>query len=327
MPKTRTRRIGSVKQELVKKSREAALAAVQIFNNPNITFKSESYIVLMNIAWTYLLHAYYRENKIEYRYFKPQGNRRVFDKTKNGADKYWELERCLNEARSPIDKDTTNNLRFLIGLRHEIEHQMTTRIDDLLSARFQACGLNYNENLKKFFGENLGIENHLSFSLQFSTISTEQKDLLIEQKDLPANIHAYIEQFDKALTEEEFGSQKYAYRILFVPKTANRKGQADRVIEFVKSDSPLAESVNREYAIIKETEKKKSLPKQIVELMQAEGFIKFKLHHHTDLWQGLGARDISKGYGCMVAGKQWHWYENWVEVVRNHCQTNRETYV
>lgn len=150
---------------------------------------------------------------------------------------------------------------------------------------------------------------------------------MIEQKDLPANIHAYIEQFDKALTEEEFGSQKYAYRILFVPKTANRKGQADRVIEFVKSDSPLAESVNREYAIIKETEKKKSLPKQIVELMQAEGFIKFKLHHHTDLWQGLGARDISKGYGCMVAGKQWHWYENWVEIVRNHCQTNRETYV
>lgn len=327
MPKTRTRRVGSVKQELVKKSREAALAAVQIFNNPNITFKSESYIVLMNIAWTYLLHAYFREKKIEYRYFKLQGSRRVFDKTKNGADKYWELERCLNEARSPIDKDTTNNLRFLIGLRHEIEHQMTTRIDDLLSARFQACGLNYNEYLKKFFGKNLGIENHLSFSLQFSTISTEQKDLLIEQKDLPANIQAYIEQFDKALTEEEFGSQKYAYRILFVPKTANRKGQADRVIEFVKSDSPLAESVNREYTIIKETEKRKSLPKQIVELMAAEGFVKFKLHHHTGLWQELGAKDINKGYGCMVAGKQWHWYENWVEVVRNHCQTNREAYV
>lgn len=327
MTKTRTRRVGSVKQELVKKSREAALAAVQIFNNPNITFKSESYIVLMNIAWTYLLHAYYREKKIEYRYFKPQGNKRVFDKTKNGANKYWELERCLNDTTSPIDKDTANNLRFLIGLRHEIEHQMTTRIDDLLSARFQACGLNYNEYLKRFFGDNLGIENHLSFSLQFSTISTEQKDLLIDQKDLPTNIQSYIEKFDKALTEAEFGSQRYAYRILFVPKTANRKGQADRVIEFVKTDSPLAESVNREYVLIKETEKKKHLPKQIVALMVSEGFAKFKLHHHAALWQGLGAKDVSKGFGCLVAGKQWHWYESWIEVVRDHCQTNRRDYI
>ena len=113
--KTRTRRIGSVKNELLNKSREAALAAVQIFNNPNIGFKSESYVVLMIISWTYLLHAYYRGEKIEYRYFTQTGQRRRFDKTKNGAHKYWELERCLNETNSPIDKDTANNLRFLIG--------------------------------------------------------------------------------------------------------------------------------------------------------------------------------------------------------------------
>ena len=145
----RIRRVGSIKSELLKKSREAALAAVQIFNNPNISFKSESYVVLMIIAWTYLLHAYFRDQKIEYRYCQQNGKRRIFDKTKHGAYKYWELERCLNDAKSPIDKDTANNLRFLIGLRHEIEHQMTTRIDDILSARFQACCLNYNEYIKK----------------------------------------------------------------------------------------------------------------------------------------------------------------------------------
>ena len=32
----RNRRVNSVKLELIKKSREAALSAVQIFNNPNI---------------------------------------------------------------------------------------------------------------------------------------------------------------------------------------------------------------------------------------------------------------------------------------------------
>ena len=323
----RIRRIGSIKAELLHKSREAALAAVQIFNNPNISFKAESYVVLIHIAWTYLLHAYYREQKIEYRYFTLHGKRREFHRTKHKAFKYWELERCLNEKKSPIDKDTANNLRFLIGLRHEIEHQMTTRLDDILSARFQACCLNYNRYIKKLFGDESGIEKHLSFSLQFSTISGEQKTALKDHPDLPPNIQGYILDFDAALTEEEFANPHYAYRILFVPKTANRKGQADRVIEFVKSDSPLAASVNREYAMIKETEKRKFLPKQVVDRMNAEGFPKFKMHHHTDFWKAQDAKDPAKGYGTLVAGKIWHWYDNWISEVRKHCEANRNAYL
>lgn len=322
----RIRSVGSFKNELLKKSREAALAAVQIFNNPNISFKSESYLVLMIIAWTYLLHAYFRNQNIEYRYFKQQGRRRKFDKTKHGADKHWELERCLNDANSPIDKDTANNLRFLIGLRHEIEHQMTTRIDDILSARFQACALNYNAYIKKLFGTDNGIEKHLSFSIQFSTISTEQKELLEEYPDLPANIQSYVKGFDAELSEDEFSNPHFAYRILFVPKTANRKGQADRVIEFVKSDSDLAKGINKEYAVIKETEKKKYLPKQIVDLMKDEGYPGFSIYNHTQLWKTLDAKNGAKGYGTLVAGKAWHWYKRWVDVVRKHCQDNKEKY-
>lgn len=313
------RRVSSVKAELVKKSREAALAAVQIFNNPNISFKAEAYIVLMIISWTYLLHAYFRTKKIEYRYFTQNGQRRDFHKTKNGAYKHWELEKCLFDEASPIDSDSANNLRFLIGLRHEIEHQMTTKIDDILSARFQACCLNYNTYIKQFFGDDLGIENHLSFSLQFSTISTEQKELLEQHKELPANIQGYIQNFDEALSDEEFSNQKYAYRILFVPKTANRKGQADRVVEFVKSDSPLAEAINKEYAVIKETEKKKYLPKQVIEIMAQEGFPEFNMHRHTQLWKQLDAKNPDKNFGVLVAGKHWHWYDSWIEKVREYC--------
>lgn len=323
----RIRRVGSIKSELLKKSREAALAAVQIFNNPNISFKSESYVVLMIIAWTYLLHAYFRDQKIEYRYCQQNGKRRKFEKTKHGAHRYWQLERCLEDVQSPVDKDTTNNLQFLIGLRHEIEHQMTTRIDDVLSARFQACCLNYNEYIKKLFGDDNGIEKHLSFSLQFSTISTEQKELLEEQPGLPANIHGYIQKFDAGLSDEEFANPHYAYRILFVPKTANHKGQADRVIEFIKSDSPLAEAVNKEYAVIKETEKKKYLPQQVVDLMKAEGYPSFKIYHHTQLWKSQDARNSAYGYGTLVAGKAWHWYERWIDVVRKHCRDSGEKYI
>lgn len=55
---------------LLDKSREAMLAAVTIYNNPLVTFKSELFMVNAEIAWTYLFHSYYAKNKINYYYRK-----------------------------------------------------------------------------------------------------------------------------------------------------------------------------------------------------------------------------------------------------------------
>ncbi len=323
--KKRNRRVHSVSDELIHKSREAALAAVQIFNNPQITFKSEMFIVLMNIAWTYMLHAYFRKHGVEYRYFEQKGANRRFDRTAKGAYKFWELERCLNENPSPVDRDAANNLRFLIGIRHEIEHQMTRKIDASFSAKFQACCLNYNEHIKKFFGKEHAIDRHLSFSLQFSSITKDQVAQLESLPALPGNIKSFVEGFEGKLTEEEFNSPKFAYRVLFVAKTANRKGQADEVIEFVKADSELAKKVNQKYALIKETERPKLRPKTIVGTMKKEGFTKFNMHHHTLLWQDKDAKNLAKGLGTSVEGT-WFWYEPWLEQVREHCKANIALY-
>jgi len=154
----------------------------------------------------------------------------------------------------------------------------------------------------------------------------EQKDMLAEHSGLPKNIQSYIQDFDSSLNDEEHGNQRFAYRILFVPKLANKKGQADRVIEFVKSDSKLADDVNKQYAVIKETEKTKYLPGQIVKMMNDEGFLNFKMYHHTKLWKKHKAKEQARGYGTMVAGKYWHWYERWVDLVRKHCQDNSNLY-
>jgi len=323
--KRRVRRLYSVTTELVTKSREAALSAVQIFNSPLITFRSEIFIVLMNVAWTYLLHAFFRKKGIEYRYFQVKNGRRSFDKTKAGAHKRWELDRCLNDPASPVDRDSANNLRFLIGIRHEIEHQMTSRLDNSLSAKFQACCLNYNNYVKQLFGVDQGIDKYLAFSLQFSSISKEQVEAVPGLDALPSSIKAFVQGFEDSLTDEEFNSPKFAYRVLFVAKTANRKGQADQVIEFVKAGSPLAEDVNRAYTVIKETERPKLLPSQVVAKLKAEGFTRFGMRNHTDLWKALGARDAAKGWGVQVT-KTWYWYESWLEEARKHCRENAAQY-
>ncbi len=322
---THTRRVGSIKQELISKSQEAALASVQIFNNPLITFKSEMFIVNIVIAWTYLLHAYYRSQGIDYRYFEVQDSgRKRYDKTKNGASKYWELERCLNDDSSPVEKNATNNLRFLIGLRHEIEHQMTTRIDDALSARFQAACLNYNDLIKQLFGELKGIDKHLSFSLQFTSLSDGQTQTLENYKDiLPANVARFVEDYDGQLSIEEYNSPKYAYRVLFTQKIANHPGQADKVIEFIKPDSELGQNVNRTYSVIKEREKTKYRATTIVKMMKDEGFNKFTTYQHTKLWQNHDAKNPTRGYGIEIEN-YWYWYEKWVGIVRQHCINNRK---
>ena len=318
----RHRRFFSIKEELLKKSREAALAAVQVFNNPGINFKSETYIILMVVAWTYLLHAYYREKEIDYRYFRQMGKRKNFDKTKHGAYKRWELERCLDDGQCPLPKEVNLNLKFLIGLRNEIEHQMTTRIDDLLSARFQACCINYHQAIQSLFGESYGIAKHLSVSLQFASLEREQVDLLNQHPDLPGNIRTYITGFDCALTPEEYSSQGFAYRVIFVPRTVNHENQADQVIKFVKADSEVAKTANAAYAFIHETERKKFKPSKIVALMKAEGFSKFLIHMHTEFWKNIDAKNPTKGYGNFVEGT-WYWYESWLTEVRKHCVANK----
>lgn len=323
----RKRRLKSVADELLLKAREAALAAVQIYNNPTIQFKSELFIVTMNIAWTYLLHSHFRKNRIDYRYAKVVKTRRIFDYTKNGAHKYWELERCLNEASCPLDQGTKNNLRFLIGIRHEIEHQMTKKIDSTLSAKFQATCLNFNSYIKDLFGEKFGIDRHLAFSLQFSAISPTQKNQLLDVNNLPIHIESYVTNFEKSLTIEQYRDMKYAYRVMFVPKTVNKKGQADQVIEFVNSDSEIAKTTNSKYekVYLKEVDKKKYLAKEIVTLMQADGFKDFTMTQHMKLWQSLDAKNPKKNFAGQL-GQQWYWHENWVNEVRKHCEENKYKY-
>jgi hypothetical protein len=279
----------------------------------------------MNIAWTYLMHAYYRKIDLEYRYFDQGPQRRSFHRTKSGAYKYWELERCLNAKKSPIDSDTSNNLKFLIGLRHEIEHQMTSRLDSYLGGRYQACCLNYNFYVKKLFGDDYGLDQHLSYSLQFAELSYEQSLELGTKLNIPDNLKTYVENFDETLTDKEFNSERYSFRLIFTKKLAGHRGQADKVFEFIDPNSDLAKTIDSEFWVIKEIERPKLRPSEIVKEMQILGFTTFGIHQHTQLWKLENAKSSEKGYGVAV-GNTWYWYERWRDRVRKYCDENGSEY-
>jgi hypothetical protein len=320
------RSIGSLRQELVMKSREAALAATKVFNDPLITFKSETFIVLMIIAWTYLLHAHYRSKKIDYRYYDQGPKRKRYHRTKHGAYKYWELERCINDKESPVDRDTANNLRFLIGLRHEIEHQMTRSLDSYLSGRYQACALNFNDYIKNLFGKRYGLDQHLTYSLQFVQLTADQVAGQPLQTSIPERLRAYVVEFDAGLGHDEYNSDRFSYRLLFKRKLVNRPGQADTVIEFIDPKSDLAKEIDKQYWVKKEVERPKFTGKQVVEAVQKTGFKNFRLFsEHLRMWKEEDAKNPAKGYGVMVAGV-WYWYQNWIDRCVELCTAEPEKY-
>jgi Domain of unknown function (DUF3644) len=305
---------------LVGQSQDAALTAVQVFSNPLIRFKAENFILLMNVARTYLLHAFYKRTHVEYRYCRGTGKSRRYDRTADGSFKYWDLRRCLAAPQCPLDNETNKNLAFLIGLRDEITHHMSPALDQFVSARYQACCINYNREIKRLFGDKYGIDQHLSYSLQFSQISRDQLSSPAEAA-LPASVRSYIARFDSELTAAELNSDRFAFRMLFIPKLTGKVGQADEVIEFLRADSEIAQAVNRDYVTSKEVERPKFLPKQIVAMMQADGYPRFKMHHHIGLWKSLDAKKEGKAFGVPIAGT-WYWYQPWFDTVRNYCKEN-----
>lgn len=303
--------------ELLIKAREAMIAAVQTFNSAGLTFRAELFIVTAIIAWTYLLHAWFKREGIDYRY--------PGQTTKEGADKFWELGSCLKQGKCPAKGGVAKNLEFLIEIRHEIEHRSTSRIDDALGAKLQACALNFNDLLKKEFGAQYGLEKRLPIALQFVSFGSEQRTALKKASGLPKNLEAAIDAFEHGLDDEQMKDPAYRMSYGFVPMAAKKPGAADVAVQIVSPGT--AEAGEIEKIIFKEVNKNRYPPGKLVEKIQAAGFPKFSMHDHTQLWKKRDARKDGKGFGCPGDYKgSWVWFDRWVDEVVSHCEAEGDRY-
>jgi Protein of unknown function (DUF3644) len=125
------------------RAREAMILAVQVFNNPSCHFKTEIFAVLSNIAWTYLLHEYYRTKGIEI----------------VGADgRSLLLSQMLTRQDCPLSQGMKNNLKVMISIRDEVEHLLLRKSDLKWAPLFQACCLNFNSMMVEWFGDKLSLQ-------------------------------------------------------------------------------------------------------------------------------------------------------------------------
>lgn len=302
--------------ELLIKAREAMIAGVQTFNSAGLTFRAELFIVTVIIAWTYLLHAWFRREGVDYRY--------PGQTTKEGAEKYWELGHCLKQPKCPVKGGAARNLQFLIEIRHEIEHRSTNRIDDALGAKLQSCALNFNDLLKKEFGAQYGLEKRLPLALQFVAFGAEQRAALKKASGLPKHVEAAIDAFEHGLSDDEVKDPAYRISYGFVPMVAKKPGAADTAVHIVTGGSDEAGEISK--IILKEVNKDRYPPNKVVEKIQAAGFPKFRMHDHTQLWKQFDAKKPGKGFGCVGDYGNWVWFDRWIDQVRQHCEVEGEKF-
>jgi hypothetical protein len=155
------------------------------------------------------------------------------------------------------------------------------------------------------------------------TFSPDQRAILKKAGGLPRNVETMMVGFEDRLTPEQQADPRYAFRVFMVGRAANRATSADLAVEIVPPGSEVAEKFN---IALKEVEKKKYLPSEIVAQMKAEGWDQFTMDSHTRLWKKLDAKNPAKGYGAVAVGRVWSWYETWLTRVREECQQHSDLY-
>lgn len=215
---------------------DSALLAVEVYNKPRTTFRSEGFITLMTIAWTRLFHAFFNSDIGDKYYYKEENGRY---KTVDGEKKAWELGTCIKNYNG-LPKAIEDNLLFFIKLRNKIEHRHIEKreVDVLIFGECQAWLFNYESLMIQLFGKEYSINEALVYSLQFSQIRTKQQvkanksALANDLSDIVSFVHKYRNSLDEAV----YNSQEYSIKLIQIPKITNTN-RADVAIEFVNWNS------------------------------------------------------------------------------------------
>ncbi len=225
-------------KNILEGSINAALLAVEIYNKPRATFRTESFITLMIIAWNRLFHSYFYK-VIGDRYYYKKNNKYI---RVNGDKKAWNLRDSLNKfikiSKSiKISEATKQNLDFFIGWRNRIEHTHvdSSFIDTIAFGACQALLINYENLIRQLYGDSFAINENLRFSLQFSYLRDE-KQKIANKSNLSkeaSNLKKYINDFRDNLPENIYNSPEFSFKVLLVPKISNTN-KNDLEVEFVK---------------------------------------------------------------------------------------------
>ncbi len=121
--------MANLAEQLINKSKEAFILAVEIYNKPTIKYRVEGFAFFICNAWELMLKAHL---------------------IKDNLDRTINLENCIRLIFTN-DKDPLRlNLEKIIELRNTSTHFITEEYEMVYVPLFQSCIFNFNEKMLKF---------------------------------------------------------------------------------------------------------------------------------------------------------------------------------
>jgi hypothetical protein len=289
-------------EALLRKARESALLALQVYNNPTTVFKTEGFSVLMVIAWTALLHGIFERRGERYVHLDAKTQQPIMI---DGDEKAWELAECVSHFYGGSTTPARKNLEFFIRLRNKIEHRFVPEIDPHLAGECQALLFNFDDLLVTEFGSFFAIRDSLAVALHTAHVRGAATDAAMRKFQAKhfGEVMAFVSDFRGTLAPEVHGDQSYRFSVFLIPKPANHRGGADYAIEFVKvtpeNEGKLAELTKSIVAIKERTVHVANAghfkPSDVVKRVATRLGKPFNTTHHTRAWQRYKVRPAIKG--------------------------------
>lgn len=220
---------------ILSSSLDAATYAVEVYNRPRATFRTQNFVMLMIVAWTRLFHAHFCSTIGDRFYYKERNGRyRRID----GERKAWDLSTCINRY-GKLSLAVHANLDFAIRLRNKVEHRYVEddNLDSMVFGECQALLYNFEALLTSLFGQRHALNAQLMFSLQFSNYrppSQRQSIRAAATRDLGA-ILDFVTAYRNGLEDDIFVAQEYSVKLFQAPKVA-ATNRADMAVEFIRKE-------------------------------------------------------------------------------------------
>jgi hypothetical protein len=199
---------------MVDKSIEAFILGLEIYNKPTIRYRIEGFSFFMVNAWELMLKAEL-VNRGESIYFSDKPGR-----TLSVSDT---IKKIYTDKNTRIRL----NLEKIVELRNISTHYITEDYELKYAPLFQACVLNYVNELKRFHDEDITAhiaQNFLTLSARYEPLSNEE----IKIKYPPEIAEKFIQQANNIdVLCEEYDSEKFSINIrqnLYITK---KRSEAD----------------------------------------------------------------------------------------------------
>lgn len=210
-------------RQLLDKSQEAMIMALEIYNKPTVKYRIEGFCFFFTNAWELLLKAKILEDtkKESAIYYK---------KVRNQKKRSLSLRDALKNVIPKEDDPVRRNIEEIARIRDEATHLIIRELESVYTGLFQAGVFNYVRKLEEWF--DVSLSDKISPAMLTLVFDVRQIDPAVIQKAYGKEILKFLETEEERLNaaEKELGDTRFRIPIEYHLVLTKKPKEADIVL-------------------------------------------------------------------------------------------------